>query len=178
MAGAHRLQFVVHAITADAFVLPSVGLACTAARGGGVDFNRDVRPILSDNCFRCHGFDPAARKGGLRLDDRDGATKTLKSGNVAIVPSKVKASELVKRITSTDADEVMPPPETKKKLRPEQIETLRRWVAEGAVYAKHWSFEAPVQAPIPAVKLNNMAAECGGFVCAGAAGAGRAFACA
>src|SRR5437868_1849191 len=112
-------------------------LACVLthhASADPVDFNRDIRPILTDNCLRCHGFDPAARKGGLRLDDRDGAIRKLKSGNVAIVPTKVDESELVKRIASTDTDELMPPPETKKKLKPEQIEMLRRWIAEGAVY--------------------------------------------
>jgi hypothetical protein len=127
-------------------------LIAGVSRAGPVDFNRDVRPILAENCFRCHGFDPAGRKGGLRLDDRDGATKTLKSGDVAIVPSKPEASELVNRITATDADDLMPPPKTGKKLTAEQIATLRRWVAEGAGYAKHWSFERPVKAALPAVK--------------------------
>jgi hypothetical protein len=121
-------------------------------RAAEVDFNHDVRPILAENCFRCHGFDPAARKAGLRLDVRDGATSKLKSGDFAIVPGNPDAGELVKRLTSTDDDEVMPPPATGKKLKPEQIQTLRRWVAEGAVYAKHWSFEPPVKLPLPAVK--------------------------
>jgi hypothetical protein len=130
-------------------------LLAAACRAENEDFNRDIRPILAENCFRCHGFDPAGRKGGLRLDDRDGATGKLKSGDVAIVPGKPDSSELVKRITATDDDDLMPPPATGKKLKPEQIQALRRWVAEGAVYAKHWSFQLPVKAPLPAVKLTD-----------------------
>lgn len=108
-----------------------------------VDFQRDIRPILSDICFKCHGPDETARKGKLRLDAREHAVKAGRSGALAVIPGKPEASELVKRITSTDADEVMPPPDTGKKLTAKQIEMLRRWVAGGATYQQHWAFIAP-----------------------------------
>ena len=114
-------------------------------RAATVDFNRDIRPILTQNCFKCHGFDPAGRKGGLRLDIPAGTLTKLKTGHIAIVPGKPDDSELVHRITSLTEDEVMPPPESGKKLTPQQIATLRQWVAEGGAYAKHWSFEPPVK---------------------------------
>ena len=96
------------------------------------DFSRDVRPILSQHCFKCHGPDDKARKGGLRLDLRESATKEAKSGAVALMPGQPDKSELVARIFSTDEDELMPPPSAKRALTPEQKETLRRWVAAGA----------------------------------------------
>jgi hypothetical protein len=138
------------------FLVPSIlGLVISMVapvRAATVDFNRDIRPILTQNCFKCHGFDPAGRKGGLRLDVAAGTVKKLKTGHVPIVPGKPDDSELVHRITSLTEDEVMPPPESGKKLTPEQIATLRQWVAEGGAYAKHWSFEPPVKAALPAVK--------------------------
>ena len=133
------------------FLFVAIGLSSVASHAGAVDFNRDIRPILTSNCFKCHGFDPAGRKGGLRLDIQAGTLKKLKTGHVAIVPGKPEESELVRRITSTDTDELMPPPETGKKLTAEQIQMLRQWVADGGVYAKHWSFEKPVKATIPSV---------------------------
>ncbi len=117
-----------------------------------LDFNRDVRPILSENCFRCHGFDEKARKARLRLDTPEGAMHPAKSGAVAVVPFKPADSELVKRITSTEPDDLMPPEKSDKKLSAAQIETLRRWVAEGAKYARHWAFEPPVPVAPPAVR--------------------------
>ena len=115
------------------------------------DFSRDVRPILSQHCFKCHGPDDKARKGGLRLDIRDSATKEAKSGAVALVPGQPDKSELVARIFSTDEDELMPPPSTKRTLTPEQKDTLRRWVAAGAEYQQHWAFVKPKQAKVPDV---------------------------
>ena len=98
-----------------------------------LDFNRDIRPILSENCFACHGPDEQKRKSKLRLDVRDDALKPAKSGAVAIVPGKADQSELVKRITlAEDHDDVMPPAKSKKRLTPRQVEVLKRWVAEGA----------------------------------------------
>ncbi len=117
-----------------------------------VDFNRDVAPILSSNCFKCHGPDPGERKSGLRLDRRDKATGPAESGEAAIVPGKPDKSELIRRIFSADVDERMPPQSSNKKLTDAQKETLRRWIAEGAVYKVHWSFVAPKQAPLPSVK--------------------------
>jgi hypothetical protein len=118
-----------------------VGLAA-AARSRQVEFNRDVRPILSENCFACHGFDAAGRKAGLRLDTRAGATATNK-GVTAVVPGKPQASELIRRILASDPDDVMPPPKSGKQLTAAQKETLRRWIEQGAPYQSHWAFEAP-----------------------------------
>lgn len=113
--------------------------------GEPVRYNRDVRPILSDNCFACHGPDSANQKSGLRLDAREVAMKPAKSGDPAIVPGEVDASALVARILSDDEDEVMPPPDSHKKLTAKQKETLRQWIAEGAEYEAHWAFVPPVK---------------------------------
>lgn len=116
------------------------------------DFSRDVRPILSQHCFKCHGPDDKARKGGLRLDIRESAMKEAKSGGIALVPGKPEQSELVARIFSTDEDELMPPPSAKRPLTPEQKDILRRWVAAGAEYQQHWAFVRPQQVEPPIVK--------------------------
>src|SRR5438874_10181853 len=107
-------------------------IATRAFASDAPDFTRDVRPILSQHCFKCHGPDDKARKGGLRLDIREAATKEAKSGGIALVPGKPDQSELVARIFSSDEDELMPPPAAKRALSPEQKDTLRRWVAAGA----------------------------------------------
>ncbi|MBI1903669.1 MAG: PSD1 domain-containing protein [Planctomycetia bacterium] len=116
-----------------------------------VDFNRDVRPILSDNCFKCHGPDENVRQVELRLDAKEGLFRT-KDGVTVVAPGKSGESELVRRITSTDDGERMPPPDSDRKLSPAQIELLRRWVEEGAKWQQHWAFEPPKRPPIPAVK--------------------------
>jgi hypothetical protein len=108
-----------------------------------VAFNRDVRPILSDNCFLCHGPDKNRRKADLRLDLRDEALKAE-----AFVPGKPDESELVARILSDDPNEVMPPPKPNKQLDARQKEVLRRWVQQGAEYQQHWSYETPVKVQI------------------------------
>ncbi|MBC7368166.1 MAG: PSD1 domain-containing protein [Undibacterium sp.] len=117
-----------------------------------VEFNRDVRPILSDNCFTCHGQDAAARKGGLRLDDRAIALTGGKSGLPAIVPGKPDESELLLRITAAhDSEDLMPTVESKKTpLTPPQVATLRQWIAEGAEYQSHWAFIPPTRPAVPA----------------------------
>jgi hypothetical protein len=113
-----------------------------------VRFNRDIRPILSDNCFACHGPDEDDRGGDLRLDVREDAIAD-RGGYAAIVPGNPDGSEILRRILSHDADEVMPPPRAKKTpLTAAQIETLRRWIAEGAPYQRHWAFE-PVEPQEP-----------------------------
>jgi Protein of unknown function (DUF1553)/Protein of unknown function (DUF1549)/Planctomycete cytochrome C len=115
-----------------------------------IKFNRDVRPILSDNCFHCHGPDKNARQAELRLDIRDEALKPKDSGATPIVPKKPGESELVRRIQSTDPDEMMPPPDAHKTLTKRQKEILKRWVEQGAEYQLEWSLEPPVKAKIPA----------------------------
>ena len=114
-----------------------------------VAFNRDVRPILSSNCFHCHGPDEKKREGGLRLDLQEAAFKGGKSG-LAFEPGKPDDSDLLLRVQSHDKDDVMPPPKSGKPLTPAQVETLRRWIAEGAEYEGHWSFTKPVRAKLPA----------------------------
>ncbi len=128
-----------------AFLLPFL-LLVAAAGAAEVTYNRDIRPILSDNCVSCHGFDEQGRKADLRLDTFDGATE---SG--AIVPGDVAASLLWERITSDDADEVMPPPETHKTLTAAQKDVLRRWIEAGAEYEPHWAFVPPAPVAPPAV---------------------------
>jgi hypothetical protein len=114
-------------------------------------YNRDIRPLLSDNCFHCHGPDAKTRKAGLRLDIREEAMKPAKSDKVAIVPGKPEASELVARIFHTDPDELMPPEEAHKTLTPKQKETLRQWIAEGAAYEAHWAYTPVVRPPVPQI---------------------------
>ncbi|MEY3548513.1 MAG: hypothetical protein RLZZ552_880, partial [Verrucomicrobiota bacterium] len=131
----------------------AAGLTAADATNEPVRFNRDIRPLMSDTCFHCHGFDPKSRKGGLRLDLREEALKAGKSGEIAIVPGKPEESEIIKRIFSTDAAEVMPEKEAHKTLTPAQKELFRRWVAEGAVYEPHWAYkplEMPAIPPLPA----------------------------
>jgi hypothetical protein len=115
-----------------------------------LDFNRDVRPVLSRNCFACHGPDDKKREADLRLDVRENATAG-RNGKPTIAPGRPDASELVRRITASDPDERMPPRETGKKLTPQEIDTLRQWIAEGAAYAAHWSYVKPVRPPVPTV---------------------------
>jgi hypothetical protein len=130
-----------------------LGCSVTHAASGEepLDFNRHIRPILSRHCFKCHGMDEKSRKAGLRLDTRDGALAPAKSGERAIVPGKPGASELLRRLHSKDADEVMPPPSTKTQLPPDAAALLERWIGEGAVYAPHWAFTGPRPAPLPEV---------------------------
>jgi hypothetical protein len=116
-----------------------------------VDFNRDIRPILSDKCYACHGFDEQERKSGLRLDVRDAALEPAKSGYAAIVPGDLTESELVRRIVTEDADDLMPPAKTGKPLTAAEIALLKQWIAEGAEYQAHWSFVAPTRPALPEV---------------------------
>lgn len=110
---------------------------------GEVDFARDVRPILSDKCFACHGPDQAARKSELRLDTREGALKGGRSGFPALVPGDRGESELWAMISTELEEERMPPPESGKELSSVELETLGRWIDQGAAWAEHWSFVAP-----------------------------------
>jgi hypothetical protein len=134
-----------------AFIIAAGGLlwATTPAQPPGpasLSFNKDIRPILSENCFACHGPDSGNRQAGLRLDTYEQATEELDSGSRAIVPEDVAASELIARVLSDDPDTVMPPPEAKiGRLSPEQVATLKQWIAEGAKYEPHWAFVSPVK---------------------------------
>jgi hypothetical protein len=119
--------------------------AASAGSSAPLSFNRDIRPILSDNCFYCHGPDASHRQADLRLDIRDDA---VAAG--AIVPGKPAESTIVSRIQSAEASELMPPPESHKKLDAKQKALLTQWIAEGAEYQKHWAYEKPVKAEVPA----------------------------
>ena len=116
-----------------------------------VDYNRDVRPMLSDKCYQCHGPDENARSTELRLDVQTSALSLLDSGARAVVPKSVGESEIVRRVTSTDSDERMPPPEAGDRLSDDEIDTLKRWIHQGADWGKHWSFVPPQRPELPRV---------------------------
>ncbi len=119
-----------------------------------VSFNRDIRPIMSDTCFACHGPDKSTRMAGLRLDLRDEAIKPTKSGVTPIVPGDPSKSAIVQRVLSADAARVMPPKYSHKELSETQKQTIRQWVAEGAVYEGHWAYQ-PVRRPaVPSATAN------------------------
>jgi hypothetical protein len=116
-----------------------------------VGFNHDIRPILADACYHCHGPDPGTRKAGLRLDTQAGLFGT-DGKDMAVVLGKPDESPLFQRLISPDPDEIMPPPESHKELKPEQIAMVRQWIAEGAKWQPHWSFLKPEMPELPAVK--------------------------
>ncbi|MFN9346920.1 MAG: PSD1 and planctomycete cytochrome C domain-containing protein, partial [Planctomycetota bacterium] len=113
-----------------------------------ISYNRDIRPILADKCFACHGFDEKKREAGLRLDTAEGAT-FKRDGKSAISPGDLAASLLWERVHATDPDVKMPPPDSHKELTAAEIELLGRWIKEGGQYQKHWSFEPPMVADVP-----------------------------
>jgi hypothetical protein len=131
-----------------------VVLICGSAGGASnpLRYNRDIRPIFSENCFACHGTDSAARKAGLRLDRVEDATAPRKDSDPAITPGHPEKSAMVKRINADDPDDIMPPPKSHKKLTSEQKATLRKWITEGAKYEPHWSMVPPVRPVLPLVK--------------------------
>ena len=133
------------------FSLPALLLLSLHASAAPLRYNRDIRPILSDNCFHCHGPDANHRKGGLRLDIRDAALKPAKSGKSAIVPGDAAASELVARLSHSDPDELMPPPDSHKTLSPAQKAILTQWIAEGAPYEAHWAYSPITRPPVPTI---------------------------
>lgn len=118
-----------------------------------LDFNRDIRPILSENCFACHGFDEKSRQANLRLDDASSATATH-DGKAAIVPGDLSKSELWMRITSSDEDLVMPPKKANRTLRDVDRMKIKRWIEEGATFAGHWAFITPKKLDLPIPKTN------------------------
>jgi len=138
--------------------LPLLPLLATACLGAdALVFNRDIRPVLADNCFHCHGPDPGTRKAGLRLDTEAGffASRQSKDGKVIpppIIKGKPDQSSLYQRLLSKDEDEVMPPPETHKKLKPAQIAQIKAWIEQGAPWQPHWSLLPPVAVTPPTPK--------------------------
>ena len=126
------------------FLIILIGLKTGQAKEK-IQFNRDIRPLLSDNCFACHGPDEHERKGKLRLDITEGGAFEDRDGFQAIIRNDADNSEIIARMISDDEDEIMPPPETGKKLNPQQIELIKRWINEGAEYEGHWSFNIPTK---------------------------------
>jgi hypothetical protein len=139
----------------NATLLPPLlaGLLVAQTPAGKVDFNRDIRPILSDNCFTCHGPAKSTRKADLRFDVEDSA-KEDRGGYQAIAPGKPMESHLVQRIISNEKAKVMPPPGSNKKLTPRQIDLLKQWITEGAVWQPHWAFIAAKRPLVPGGKTS------------------------
>ncbi len=123
--------------------------ASLPAAAAPLTFNKDLRPILSDKCFACHGFDAKKREASLRLDTPEGAFAANKEGRHAIVPGKPEESLVWQRITTADADDVMPPAKSHKTLSDSEKATIKTWIEQGAPYQKHWSFETPVKPAVP-----------------------------
>ncbi len=132
-------------IAVPAFV--GVPTAKTPTTSAAVDFNRDILPVLSSNCFGCHGPDPSKRKAKLRLDRRDDA---IEKG--AIVPGKPDESEMVTRVDAADPTKIMPPPKSKKTLTAAEKQLLARWIEQGAEYGRPWAFVKAVRHAKPAVR--------------------------
>ena len=136
----------------NAALLVVLGLLARGAQAENtMVFNRDIRPILADKCFACHGFDPKTRKADRRLDTAEGA-QAEKDGVRAIVPGDLTKSEAWARIITTEADDLMPPAKSHKTLSAAEKETIKHWIAQGAKYQKHWSFEVPQRSALPEVK--------------------------
>src|SRR6266498_2621884 len=114
-----------------------------------VHFNRDIRPVLSENCFACHGPDANRRKAGLRLDTKEGIFERTAKHEPAVVPGKLEKSELWRRIAATDPDDVMPPPKSHKTLKPEQKELFKQWILAGAPWQGHWAYIKPERPLVP-----------------------------
>ncbi|MFM7932348.1 MAG: c-type cytochrome domain-containing protein, partial [Pirellula sp.] len=113
-----------------------------------IDFGLQIRPILSEHCFHCHGPDEAHRQADLRLDQEDSA-KRVRDGKQAIHAGAIALSQIIERIESDDPDLVMPPPSARKTVTPEQRELLKRWIEQGAQWGSHWAFELPKRSPLP-----------------------------
>ncbi len=149
------MQSLIRCFLVPCRFLPSgfalILLLCDADIGtaASVDYQRDVQPILAEHCIHCHGGDAETRQAGLRLDVREMALKAGESGRAPIVPGQPDESHLLLRVRSQNPDEVMPPPDQKNPLRPEQIEILERWIREGANYSSHWAFGPPVRQTPP-----------------------------
>ena len=141
---AMRVRFL---FTTFCCLLPACELSATAEP---LSFNKDIRPILSDKCFACHGYDAKKRKSELRLDTPEGALGKAESGAVAIKPGDLQGSELWARINAEDKGDLMPPPKSRKTLSAAEKELIGRWIGAGAAYQKHWALVPPVRPPVPA----------------------------
>ena len=147
-----RIRFHLHGfITCFALGMLFAGAPSRAASIDPIDFQRQVRPILSDNCFACHGPDAKTRMADLRLDIREGAFTQRQNGS-PVIPGDFNASLLYQRITHQNEMLRMPPTHSKKELTEDQIDVLKRWIAEGASWDQHWSFKAIKRPELPAVK--------------------------
>ena len=130
-------KFTRHTFWTIAFVS-----AAASSRGEVIQFQRDIRPILSDSCFQCHGADEANRQAELQLDQREGLF-AKRDRHTIVLPGQPHASELIRRITSQDADVRMPPPDSDRQLTAREIDLLQTWIAQGAEWKDHWSFVVP-----------------------------------
>lgn len=160
---AHRFGKLVTLVVPAVGIIAAIGLFCSRTIGNlaaaspadplalpaKVEYNRDIRPILSENCFTCHGFDKNKREADLRLDTKEGLF--AKSDNGApVAPGKPAESQILSRVTSKDPDEVMPPPATHKKLSPRDVAMLTKWIEQGAEWQGHWAYIKPTRPPVPA----------------------------
>jgi hypothetical protein len=174
MMSARSITFGV--FVTGSFILLQAGRATEDAAGKTprVDFHRHIRPILSDHCFARHGPDQKSRKAKLRLDTREGAFAKLPGGRATIVPGKPNKSELIERVAAHDETEVMPPPQTGKKLTAEQITLLKRWVEEGAAWSSHLVVRSTDEGGPAEGKAVGLAAPCHRSLCPGTPGARKA----
>jgi mono/diheme cytochrome c family protein len=142
-------HFTMRGSTSLVFIIAALFPTVTCAEK--IDFNSQIQPIFSENCYACHGPDTSKIESGLRLDRKEDALKGGESGK-AIVPGNPEKSLIIERITHPDADDVMPPPAKKDRLKPEQVALIRQWISEGAEWGTHWAFVAPQRPPVPVVK--------------------------
>ncbi len=143
------IQFALLAALLSIQIAPSRALRAADAP---VDFSRDIEPILSDACYHCHGPDEKGRKAKLRFDTKEGAFR-IKDGKAVIAPGKLAESELIRRISTTDPDDQMPPPDSNRKLSAKQIDLLKRWVEQGAVWSEHWALIPPRRPATPKTRM-------------------------
>ncbi|MEO8495341.1 MAG: c-type cytochrome domain-containing protein [Planctomycetota bacterium] len=145
-------MFNLQSYTASVATIVAALLATTAS-GEEVDFNRDIRPILSDICFKCHGPDAVERKAELRLDTPGGLFGGAADSPI-VVPNQPDKSELYRRLVSDAPDERMPPPDSKRSLTEAQVEAIRAWIEQGAKWEQHWAFTPPLRTAVPEVELS------------------------
>jgi hypothetical protein len=135
-----------------ALLVALLGLSTSSQAASGIEFNKDVRPLLADACFHCHGPDPGTRKAGLRLDTEAGFFTAKDGEQPTVIKGQPDKSSLYQRLLSTDEDEIMPPPESHKTLKPAQIAMIKTWIEQGAPWQPHWSLIPPQKPAEPMVK--------------------------